>query len=373
MSKEFNTDLKKICKYCSSVIESNFDLLTCPKCKSYYHIECWYQNNGCANYDCDYKIIVFQDEMLGASSIEDALINIEFLINNNRFIDAINVCRRILEIDKNNLKVKEFFNKAISRINIKMKLIESGDAALTNEDLQAAELYYSRALDYADKSESDLLRTKLYVIKEKYPKLLKRRKKSRLITNTIGGLIVIVLGFLLFYNLHLKEYIDYIQLEKGDNFDNLVLMEQQVKYYENFISKYKKGDYVEKAKGKINTFCFYIIENLYKNDWRSAILYLNMMDSIYNPIVYKDLKNKIYYIANSEVDEHIIDFNNFIESNDIESAKEILRIISEISTYFSDSDIKQKELYLQNKIDKKVKSERKLKKNTNSVELFNLN
>lgn len=362
MGKEFNTDIKKVCQHCNSFIESKYDLLTCPKCKSPYHIECWYMNNGCVNKTCGYKVIISQNFVSSFTDIEDSLINIEYLINNNRFIDAINECRRILEVDKNNLKAKEFFNKAISCINIKMKLIESGDASLTNEDLESAELYYSRALDYADKSESDLLRTKLYVIKEKYPKLLKRRKKSKFIINLVGLLVVLVLGFLLFYNLHLKEHLEYTQLTKNDNYDNLVLMEQQVKYYENFISKYKEGELVNSAKGKINTLCFYIIENLYKDNWRSAFTYFKKIDSTYNPVIFADLKEKIYSSASAETNNLILQFNKYYNNGDLNSAKEILDKISEISGFFPNTELKEKEKILQTKIDKEGKPSKKTNK-----------
>ncbi len=355
MSKESNTDIKKICQFCNSIIESKYDLLSCPKCKSTYHIECWYQNNGCVNHNCDYRIIISFYGGYGSFNIDDALINIEFLINNNRFIDAINECRRILEVDKNNLKAKEFFNKAISCINIKMKLIESGDSALTCEDLEAAELYYSRALDYADKSESDLLRTKLYVIKEKYPKLLKKRRKSKLVINSFGLILVLVLAFLVFYSLYLKEYLAYREIEQIESYGNTILMEQQVKLCENFIFNYKKGDFVNKVKAKMNTLCYYLIEDLYKKDWRGALKYLNIMDSTTNPIIYKELKEKIYNSANAEVENLLQIFNNNYSLNYFDDAKETLKVITEISRYFPESEIERRVKKLQIELNQKVR------------------
>ncbi len=352
---ESNTNIKKVCEFCGSVIESKYDLLTCPKCKSPYHIECWYQNNGCTNKICNYKVVICQNEVLKNYDIDDLLINVEYLINNNRFIDAINECRRILEIDKDNLKAKEFFNRAISNMNIKMKLIEAGDSALSSEDLEAAELYYNRALDYADKSESDLLKTKLYVIKEKYPKLIKKRRKSKFIINTFGIGLILVLGFLVFYNLYLKEYLDFNYLEQNDNFSNIVLMEQQIKQYEAFIYKYKKGEFVDRAKSKINTLSFYLIENLYKDNWRNALFYLNTMDSSFNPVIYKELKNKIHISANKEVDSVLQLFNKNYYSDNLDEAKNNLNVLYEISKYFPDTEIEKLVSNLQKKINFKVK------------------
>lgn len=355
MNKEGDTNIKKLCEYCGSLIESKYDLLSCPKCKSHYHIECWYQNNGCINKNCDYKIIIYQNETLTNFDIDNLLINVEYLINNNRFIDAINECRRILEIDKNNLKAKEFFNKAISNINIKMKLIESGDSALSCEDLEAAELYYNRALDYADKSESDLLKTKLYVIKEKYPKLLKKRRKSKFIINTFGVVLIFVLGFFLFYNLYFKEYLDFNYLEHNDNFNNIVLMEQQIKQYEGFIYKYRRGEFVDRARAKINTLSFYLIENLYKDNWRGALEYLKIMDSSFNPVVYKELKNKIYNSATNEVNYILQLFDKNYNSDNLIEAKNNINILIDMSKSFPDMDLDKLISDLQRKINAKEK------------------
>lgn len=300
-----NTEIKKICQYCHSYIKDRDDMLFCPECNSPYHIECWYENEGCGAYGCNYRIKIEDKSSKLEERIEDILINVEFNINNNHYIDAINLCRRILSIDGENIEAKKFFNKSITLENTKQHLLESGESSFKNEDLIGAELYYTKALKYTDEIESDLIRTKLQIIKEKYPAVLRRRRRNRLITNLIGLLIVLSLAFLLYYNIYLKEQREFYSIEKDDNTNDITRIEQQISRYEKFMLKFKDGDYSDDANSKISVLSSVVADRVVDEDWRTAFKYLQKIDSNVNSTVYRNLTQRTYVKAEVEYQKYL--------------------------------------------------------------------
>jgi len=305
MSSNSNTDTRRICQYCHSNIKSKDDMLVCPECNSTYHIECWYENEGCGAYGCKYKIKItskFNDDDL---SVESILINIEFLINTNQYTDAINLCKRVLKIDGENVVAKKFFNRAVTLENSKQHLIESGESAFQKEDLIGAELFYTKALKYTNETETYLINTKLQIIKEKYPLLQSRKKRNRIISNIIGTFIVLLLSFLLYYNLYLKEQREFYSIENDDITTDLAKLELQISRYEKFVVKYKDGEFTDNAKEKISFMSAIVAGKVLKSDWRAGLKYLKKIDTNINYSAYKENENNIIFQASKEFDSFL--------------------------------------------------------------------
>ena len=350
MANDFNTGVKKICQYCHSFIKDKDDMLQCPDCNSPYHIECWYENEGCGAYGCSYKINIDDKNYNNLRSIENILINIEFLINNNYYIDAIGYCRRILNVDSDNIEAKRLFNKAIALENTKQHLLESGESAYKNEDLIGAELYYTKALKYAGEIESDLIKTKLQIIKEKYPALLKRRRRNRIITNLIGLLIVLSLFGLLYYNVFLKEQREFYSIEKDDNTTEISQLEQQISRYEKYMIKFKNGDYINDAKSKISVLSSIIADKLLENDWRAGLKYLKKIDSSVNQTAYKDISKRIRIKAENEYENYLQESINSDRKKNYGEARNNLEKCLAIAELFSKNYFQNDNIKIQNAI-----------------------
>lgn len=305
MTGPSNTETKKICQYCHSYIKDKDDMLLCPECNSPYHIECWYENEGCGAYGCNYRLKIDDRKKNRRENIEEILVSVEFHINNNHFIDAINLCRRILSIESENIEAKKFFNKAITLENTKQHLMESGETAFKKEDLIGAELFFTKALKYTDEIESDLIKTKLQILKEKYPLILKRRRRNRILSNLIGLLIVLSLGFLLYYNIFMKEEREFYAIEKDDNTVDITKLEQQISRYEKFLIKYKNSGYFDEVNSKISVHSSVVADRVVDNDWRSALKYLQKIDSNVNSTAYKDISKRVYVKAEDEFQKYM--------------------------------------------------------------------
>ena len=181
MNLSDNVNTKFVCQYCHSNIKGKDEMLSCPKCSAVYHIECWYENEGCGVYGCTYKVSspkIKSDEI----SIQELLVNAEYLINVRHFVEALNECSRILSVDKTNTEAKKIYNKTVTLINTKTRLIENGDIAFQSNDLKTAEIYYKEAFKYTDESETDLINAKLQIIKEKYPRILRKKRINNFIS-----------------------------------------------------------------------------------------------------------------------------------------------------------------------------------------------
>jgi hypothetical protein len=229
-------------------------------------------------------------------------------------------------------------------------LLESGESAYKNEDLIGAELYYTKALKYAGEIESDLIKTKLQIIKEKYPALLKRRRRNRIISNLIGLLIVLSLFGLLYYNVFLKEQREFYSIEKDDNTTEISQLEQQISRYEKYMFKYKNGEYINDARSKISVLSSIIADRLLENDWRSGLKYLKKIDSSVNQSAYKDISKRIREKAEIEYENYLQESINSDRKRNYGDARNNLEKCLAIAELFSGNNFQDDNVKIQNAI-----------------------
>jgi hypothetical protein len=337
---------KYICQYCQSLIKESAEAFLCPECKSPYHVECWYENGGCAVYGCDCKAIMEQVERSEIVSVKDILINAEYLLNNRRYTETISECGRVLNADENNSDAKVIYNKAVTLINSKIKLLESADAAYENNDFSSAEIFYENALKYTDENESNVVNSKLHVIREKIPLLKKRKRINNIIISVVIFLILTSIIYLGYYYIVLEEDRAFAKIEKDDNTTEIQNMEKQITRYEKFIRQYKDSDNYEKAVNKISFISASIANQIYENDWRVALKYLEKIDEIENPNTYNELSKKIYNQAIKEFDDNVNSAKQFNKLNKFNQAKMEIEKALDIVDYFPDTDISLKKIKL---------------------------
>ena len=287
------------CTYCQSPIKNSSELYICPKCSSYYHKDCWIENEGCAVYGCGFK-----DSSIKSldSTKKDAIVEVEYLINNNKFTDALTLARKTLKLDESNTELKSLYNKAVSLINNKLKLFESGDQAFFERDFSSAEIYYTNALDFADENEKRLLQTKLEVIRQKIP----QQKRQKIIKNFLVTFLVMIIlssaAYFAYYYFVLEEDREYAAIERGENMNDEAAMELQIPKYERFLVKYKNGRNFEKAQEKYSLICYNLAKDLSHEDWREALKYLNKINFGADSKVVKDVYKDIVSEARNEID-----------------------------------------------------------------------
>ena len=341
-NSQFHINRKYTCQYCQSNIKNAEEVFFCPVCNVPYHVECWYENNGCAVYGCNCKAVESQIENSERTSIKDILINTEYLINKNRFTEAIGECSRILKVDENNTEAKALYNKAVTLINSKIKLLESGDEAYKRYDYKSAEIFYRNVLKYTDETESDFVRSRLQVIDEKIPRLKRRKKINNIIITIIVFLILASIAYLGYYYIVLEEDRAYADIEKDDSITEIHFMEKQISRYEKFIRKYKNGDNYEKAVNKISYFSINLVNRIYQDDWRIALKYLNKIDEYDNPKTYNDLTKRIYNQAETEFSNNIKNAKQYNELKKFSESKNEIEKALNIIDFFPDSELSKK-------------------------------
>lgn len=337
---------KYTCQYCQSNIKNTEEVFFCPACNVPYHVECWYENNGCAVYGCDCKSVNNQIKKSERTLIKDILVNVEFLINKKRFTEAIGECSRILKVDEKNTEAKAFYNKAVTLMNSKIKLLESGDEAYKRYDYKSAEIFYKNALKNTDETETDFVRTRLQVINEKIPRLQRRKKINNIIITLIIFVILFSITYLGYYYIVLEEDRVFAEIEKEDNVTEIHVMEKQISRYENFIRKYKDGDNYEKAVNKISYFSINLVNRIYQDDWRIALKYVDKIDEYDNPKTYNDLTKKIYNQAEIEFDNNFKNAKQYNELKKYDEAKNEIEKALIIIDYFPESEISKKKTKL---------------------------
>lgn len=289
-----------ICRYCQSNIKSEEGAVLCPDCSTPYHSECWAESGGCAVYGCSHQQKIAVDAEGEKESVSDMFVNIEFLINSRRYIEAMTECKRVLKADKRNIEAKRLYNRAVNLINTKTRFIENGDAAFNSGDYKSAEIYYANSLKYTDEEESDFIKTRIDVIKEKVPYELRRRKINNFLVAVVLLLILGSVSYLTYYFIILKEDREYASIEKDDNSSDIQNTEIQLSRYERFARMYSKGGNFEKASDKINSFSGMLADYYHKSDWRNAKKFLDKIDKNKLSVRYTDLYNKIYGEAEKE-------------------------------------------------------------------------
>jgi tetratricopeptide (TPR) repeat protein len=294
------TPKQHICRYCQSNIKVEEDAVLCPECSTPYHSECWAESGGCAVYGCSQSRNAAFESGPEDEALSDMFVNIEFLINSRRYIEAMTECKRVLKVDKRNIEAKRLYNRAVNLINTKTRFIENGDAAFNSGDYKSAEIYYANSLKYTDEEESDFIKTRIDVIKEKVPYELKRKRINNFLVAAILLLILGSVSYLTYYFIILKEDREYASIEKDDTPSDIQNTEIQLSRYERFIRMYPKGDNSEKASDKVNAFSGSLADHYYKSDWRNAKKFLDKMDKEKLSVRYTDLYNKIYGEAEKE-------------------------------------------------------------------------
>lgn len=338
MTSDFKNK-KPVCEYCQANIKDESFLVHCPECNTPYHLECWTENGGCAVYGCNYKIINKPDNVT-IESIDDAKVNIEYLINENRYIEAISECKRLLKTDKRNTELKKLYNSAVHLINTRTKFLENGDNAFNSRDYKAAEIYYDNAFKYLDDESKEFYSSRLAIIKEKIPLERKRKVRNSILVSFICVLILAAMGYLYYYFYYLEEERAFAEIEKGDNVTDVQMTEMQISKYESFMRKYQQSDMKEKAREKINYLSGVLAANFSDEDWRNAYSYLNKVDESKNPKTFKDIYSKIYSKAKEEFNTKVSNAKKLDAQRKYSEAKSQLESAIEISDMFPNSDMR---------------------------------
>ena len=342
---------RSICTFCQTPIKNEAETFYCPSCTSPYHKDCWLENKGCAVYGCGEKV-VGDDEF---SSVREAIINIEYLINRNQFSEAIYESKQLLKIDRRNAELKNLYNKAVSLINNKINLMTSGDEAFGKKDYKAAEVYYKNVLKYTDDIETNFVATRLEIAKEKIPEQNRRRIYQNILIILIILAIISAIGYLGYYTFVLKEDRDYTELVRSDNASDMATMEKMIGKYENFLRSYPTGKNKERAINRINQYSYQISSIYYKDDWKLALKYYN---KIYNTIDTQDAKtlfNNIYNKAFSDYKENLAKAKKYnSQSKYSEALNELNNCKLIISTFpktdlAKETNILESNIYLLNK------------------------
>lgn len=327
---------KHTCLFCQSFIKKSEDIIFCPECNSPYHLECWYENGGCALYGCKHKITFAQFENRQQESVQVLLLNAEYLLNINKFPEAINECRRILNSDPKNNDAKILHNKAVKLVNAKTKLIEDGDKSYEDEKFNEAKILYGNALKYADDIETILLNSKLQVLEEKIPKLQRKKRINRILSILITLIIISCFAYLYYYFIFLADLREFSGIAKNDGNLDIQVMEQQISRYEKFLVKYSNSKYTDEVKNKISLISAIIVSAIHKEDWRLALEYLAKIDEKETK---NDLYKKIYLEASNEYKKLVSNAKQFNKLRKYTEAKTELEKANLVIDRFQNSDL----------------------------------
>ncbi|MCB0722935.1 MAG: hypothetical protein KDC42_11600 [Ignavibacteriae bacterium] len=325
---------KKICGYCQSPIKNEAETVVCPGCGTPYHKDCWKENKGCAVYGCNEKAVYMQE-----SSVGDMYVNIEYLINERRFADAITEAKRIIESDGDSIKAKRYYNKAVSLINTKIKLLNEAENAFTKGDYRSAEIYYSNAVQFLDDEERKMNDARIAAVREKVPQEIKRRKINNFITGFVVVLILVAIAYAAYYFVVLKEDRDFAEIERKDNTEDVKEMEMQLSAYQRFAMKYRDGRNYDKAMDKVSYFSGILADSLASSDWRGAMRYLKKIDKDRSAKTYSDVYRKIYSSASSEFSENVSTAKKLNSMKKYIEAKNMMEQALDIIKEFPDSKI----------------------------------
>lgn len=349
---------KKICGYCQSAIKNDSEVYFCPGCRTPYHTECWEESEGCAVYGCKYQSngskgninISNVSNVSNEQSVEDIFVNIEYLINERRYNDAISETKRILDSDRDNIKAKRYYNNAVALLNSRIKLLNDADRAFDRGDYKGAEVYYGNAIQFLSDEERKVVNAKMQWIRERIP-LEKRRK-------TIGNfvtvfLVVIILGAIIYgayYYIVLEEDRAYTEIEKKDNFEDVKLMEMQLSEYTRYAMKYRDGRNYEKASDKVSLISGILADSLARSDWKEALKFLKKVDKNRNAKTYSDVYGKIYKTAEKDFKMMVANAKKLNSNKRYVEAKNMTEQALEIIDEFPGSEMSEQEKKLDENI-----------------------
>lgn len=339
----------RICQFCQSKIKSKEDFISCPSCLSVYHKECWYENNGCSVYGCAYKIQNREYE-INTFNIENILINAEYFINKKQYTEAINECNRILNVDPSDIEAKKIYNKAVTFLNVKLKLLEEAEKSFDAKDFKSAEIYYKNSYSYLNESEQKIIDSKLQVIKEAIPKIERKIFYKKVATYFFASLIFLSIIFIVYYYIFLEEDREYYAIEKEDNTEDIRITENQIFRYEQFLKKYDNSKFRTKIKEKINLFSANIIEKIYQDDWKTAMKFLRKIDENSNPKLYSDLFKSLYDVAEKEYSKCKNNAKKLNSQKKFSEAKTETEKALNIANYFPGTELENDKLNLNSNI-----------------------
>jgi len=299
-SKENKDEHLLICQHCLQSVDDESERYFCKSCGIVYHVRCWERGNGCAVISCSQKNILLNPLFQSSVPVRELLIHIEYLFNVRKFNEAINECNRILNVEKNNIEAKVFYNRAISMMNVKMKIYESAEESFKKKEFRAASMFYKDYLKYCDDEESEYINSKIKYLSELLPAI----KRNRYILNSVYTFIVLLIvlsaGFLAYRFIYLKDNTEFAEIEAYDNMSDVKSLESQISKYEKFLIKYPDGKLKESAVDKIRKLSSQMALLICDQDWRTSLIYLRKIDSRENPLTYKDIYGKILQSAGKE-------------------------------------------------------------------------
>ena len=266
-------------------------------------------------------------------------VNIDFLINERRFSEAMTESKRILESDRDSIRAKRYYNKAVSLINTRMKMLEDADNFYEQGDYRMAEIYYTNALQFLDDPEREVINARIQVVKQKGPLEKRRRRISNIVASAIVIVIIGVMVYLGYYYIVMKEDRDYAAIEKEDNFDDVRIMEMQLSEYQRFILKYRNGDYYEKATDKVSLIAGILADSLSDSDWREALKYLKKVNKSRSAKTYNNVYNKIYTAAGVEFNTSVANAKKLNSRKKYIEAKKMTEQALDIAREFPDTEI----------------------------------
>lgn len=275
------------------------------------------------------------------------------------YSEAVNECNRILNIKPDEIEAKKLYNKAVTSLNVRLKILADADDAFNRKDYSVAEIYYRNALLYMDESGYSFVNSRLRVISDAMPALKRRSFYRKSAVYFLTAMIFLSVVFLGYYFIYLEEDREFYAITRDDNFDDVLLMESQIFRYENFIRKYEKGNLRIKAEEKITFLSSLIIKSVYKEDWKTALKYLNKIDERSNPKLRADLFGMIFKVAESEFIGNKSNAKNLNSQKKFIEAKAETEKAINIVNYFPGTDLEKEKVRLNsnlNLLSKKISS-----------------
>jgi len=303
-----------------------------------YHNTCWEKGNGCTVLSCSQRNILLNPLFQSSVPVKELLVHIEYLLNLKKYTEAINECNRILSAEKSNMEAKVYYNRAVSALNIKMKIFDSAEESYKRKEYKAASMFYTDYLRYCDEEEGDFIKSKIKYLDELLPKL----KRKNALLNVLYVFIILIIffsaGFLAYQFIYMKEDTEFAEIERHDDYSDVKLMEAQVSRYEKFIIKYSDGKLKENAAEKIRFLSAEIAMKICDHDWRSALIYLKKLDSKEVPITYKNIYGDIVKNANKELSALKTEAKDFNSQKKFSEAKDRIEKSLAVTEHFSNSE-----------------------------------
>jgi len=335
-----------ICNHCFCNVEDDTEKTVCPACGNFYHEKCWDKNFGCAVISCSQKNILLNPFFQSSVPVRDLLTHIEYYINIRKFDEAITECRRILNVDSGNLDAKVFYNRAVSLMKTKDRILESAEESYSKKQYKASALFYKEYLNFCDDEERKFIDSKIKYLEELLPSLKRKNAAVNFLYLFIILLILASAGFYLYRFVYLKEETKFAEIERNDDYENVKIMESQILYYENFLSEYPEGKMKENAGQKIVNLSSALAARIAKDDWRIALIYLKKINPEQNPKTYNDIEKLIYGYAKSEINALMTEARTFDKMKNYQEAKQKIEKCLAIFDNFivKDKDIERRYL-----------------------------